>query len=165
MREVYQTVIYDKNSQQKSNWGHKLLNRKFIVIIVLCVILAAIFFWYISLKENLPKDSNFGWVWKQNPENPGNYIGYHGAGCGTIYLEDCTIIATHNGSSDSMDLDVLAGESQIKIAGMTLDFVDLVPFGELGINDIFIIYGGETGDIIWLVYKPTSASVVGYTLP
>jgi len=64
-----------------------------------------------------------------------------------------------------MDLNILAGESLLNVGNMTLDFIDLEPFNEFGSNDIFLVYGGETGDVIRLVYKPGSGSYIGYPLP
>ncbi len=137
----------------------------FTVIIVLVVALTAIFFYFLSLDKNDTDNSTHGFVWKKNPNNPGNYIGYYKGIKSTLYLDDCTVTASHGGSSDSMDLDVLAGESQLIAGDMTLDFIDLEPFGEFGSNDIFMVYGGQTGDAIRVVYKPTSGSVPSSSLP
>lgn len=142
-----------------------LLLKYVIIFIILAVILATIFFLFILPEEEDTHTSANPITWKKNPENPGNYIGHFKGNNGTINLDDVTITATHGGSSDSMDLDVLSGESQMSIAGMTMDFIDLEPFGELGTNDIFIVYGGQTGDVVRLVYKPTTGSHVGYPLP
>jgi len=162
----------NQEEQQKSPKAHvpkggksPLLLKYVIIFIILAVVLAAIFFLFISSEEKENENLTHGFVWTKNPENPGNYIGYYRVGEGTVSLEDCTITATHNGSSDSMDLDVLAGESQMKIADMTLDFVDLEPFGKFGSNDIFMVYGGKTGDVVRFVYKPTSTNIPGSILP
>jgi hypothetical protein len=142
-----------------------LLPKYVIMIIVLAVVLAAIFFLFISSEEDDTDNLTYGFVWKKNPENPDNYIGYYEGIKSTLYLDDCTVTASHGGSSDSMGLDLLAGESQMTVGDMTLDFIDLEPFGKFGSNDIFIVYGGETGDVVRVVYKPTSGSMTSKTLP
>jgi hypothetical protein len=136
-----------------------------IILIILAVILATIFFIFISPEEEDTENLTHGFVWKKNPENPGNYIGYYKGIESTLDLYDFTISASHGGSSNSMDLDVLAGESQLIVGDMTLDFIDLEPFGKFGSNDIFMVYGGKTGDPIRIVYVPTCGSVPSSSLP
>ncbi|UCG70917.1 MAG: hypothetical protein JSV09_07950 [Thermoplasmata archaeon] len=135
------------------------------MIIIIAVVLTSIYIFIISSEEDDTDIPSRRINWRKNPEIPGNYVGNIDDIESTLLLEDITITATHGGNSDSEDLDVLAKETQMNVGNMTLDFIDLEPFGKLGNNDIFIIYGGKTGDITRLVYKPTSGSMVGYPLP
>lgn len=99
--------------------------------------------------------------WNEDYEHPGNYTGYvvSVSGVSSINTYDVTIVVTHGGSSGSIDLDVLAGAPTLNVGELTLDFTDHNPIGTLAAEDIFTITGGESGDIIRLVYQPTSGQM------
>jgi hypothetical protein len=104
--------------------------------------------------------------WNEDYEHPGNYTGnvVSISGVGSINTYDVTIVVTHGVNSGSIDLDDLAGVGSLTVGDLTLEFTDLNPPGTLGAEDIFTITGGESGDIIRLVYQPTSGQMCSTTL-
>ena len=99
--------------------------------------------------------------WNEDYEHPGIYIGYvvSISGVSSINTYDVTLVVTHGGSSGSIDLDVLAGVATLNVGDLTLDFTDHNPIGTMAAEDVFNISGGESGDIVRLVYKPTSGQM------
>jgi len=104
--------------------------------------------------------------WNEDAEIPGRYMGYIVSISGTseIFTDEVTVVVTHGDESEAKDLDQLAEGENITVGILTLNFTDLPPEGKLGAEDVFIITGGSTGDIIRLIYKPTGGQMVSYTL-
>jgi PKD repeat protein len=103
--------------------------------------------------------------WNEDPEEQGNYTGnvVSISGISTIYTNDVSVTVTQGAQSGSKDLNELAS-SPLTVGTLTLSFNDLTPIGKLGAEDIFTIVGGQTGDIIRLVFKPTGGQMVSCTL-
>ncbi len=101
--------------------------------------------------------------WNEDPEEPGNYVGnvVSISGTSSINTDDVVIVLTHGTTSDSKDLDTFG---TLVVGTLTLSFNDLDPVGKLGAEDIFSIVGDQSGDVIRLVYKPTSGQMCSSTL-
>lgn len=114
----------------------------------------------------LQKTPTISMNWNEFPGEPGNYSGYvvSISGISSINTDDVTIIVSHDGNSGSKDLDTFSVTSFLEVGNLDLKYSDQDPLGKLGAEDVFLIIGGDTGDVIRLIYKPTSGQMVSTTL-
>ncbi|UCG70915.1 MAG: hypothetical protein JSV09_07940 [Thermoplasmata archaeon] len=141
-----------------------------VVVVVLVVILAiaGIFFMFLvadqGMIESTTTTPGVSMNWNEDPEEQGTYRGnvVSISGVSSIHTDDVVVTVTHGGQSGSRDLDEF--EPPLQVGDLTLEFMDLEPTERLGPEDIFTITGGEIGDTIRLVYKPTSGQMVSSTM-
>ena len=141
-----------------------------VIVILVIFVLAAMFFLFfmvgemnISSSETTPVVSM---LWIEDHEEPGTYYGniVSISGTSSIDTDDVTITVTHQGSSYSKDLDEIAEGETLQVGDLTLEYSDQIPNGKMGSEDIFTITGGDSGDIIRLVYQPTAGQMCRTTL-
>jgi hypothetical protein len=133
------------------------------VILMIAIIIRVIFFPedYIN-KGPTPRISM---NWNEDHYNPGNYTGYvvSISGASSINIDDVTVTVSQDSYSGSRDLDDLARGYRLIVRRFILDFNDQRPTGRLGAEDQFTVTGGDTGDTIRLLYKPTGGQMCSST--
>jgi flagellin-like protein len=135
-----------------------------ILMVAITVVLAAVLYVMVSgMLGSTNTTPTVSMDWAEDDYNPGNYTGnvVSISGVKALRAGDVTVAVTHDGSSNSENLDVLRGASELSIgSGFTLDYVDINSDQMLGAEDNFVITGGDDGDIIRLVYSPTGGQMV-----
>ena len=138
-----------------------------ILMVAITVVLAAVLYVMVSgMLGTTGTTPTVSMNWNEDPEEPGNYTGnvVSISGVSSINTDDVTVTVTHGGTSDSKDLDTFGTLVIPGTPTFTLSFTDLDPDEKLGAEDIFSIIGGSSGDLIRLVYGPTSGQMVSTTL-
>jgi flagellin-like protein len=138
-----------------------------ILMVAITVVLAAVLYVMVSgMLGTTGTTPTVSMNWNEDHEHPKNYTGYvvSISGVSSINTDDVTVTATHGGGSNSILLKDLDGSSMTVGTTMKISYTDQDPLGKLGAEDQFSIEGGDTGDTIRLVYKPTSGQMVSTTL-
>lgn len=138
------------------------------VIVVAVILMIALFIRVIFFPEdyiNKGPTPRISMNWNEDHYQPGNYTGYvvSISGVSSINIDDVRVTVSHDGYSGSRDLDELAMGYRLIVRTFTLNFNDWRPTGRLGAEDQFTVTGGDTGDTIRLVYKPTGGQMCSYT--
>ncbi|UCG69183.1 MAG: type IV pilin N-terminal domain-containing protein [Thermoplasmata archaeon] len=137
-----------------------------ILMVGITVVLAAVLYVMVSgmmTSTNITPNVSMHWV----KGDPGEYTGsvVSISGQQKLRLEDVTLTATVDGMSDANTLDwFVEGTNEMTIGNFTLDFFDNNKDNRLGGDDDFVVTGGEKGDIIRLIYNPTSGQMVSHEL-
>lgn len=137
-----------------------------ILMVAITVVLAAVLYVMVSgMLGTTGTTPTVSMNWNEDHEHPKNYTGYvvSISGVSSINTDDVTVTVSHGGQSNSILLDDLDGSS-MTVGTMKIYYTDQDPNGKLGAEDQFSIEGGDTGDTIRLVYKPTSGQMVSTTL-
>jgi flagellin-like protein len=141
-----------------------------ILMVAITVVLAAVLYVMVSgMLGTTGTTPTVSMAWNEDHEHPGNYTGYvvSISGVGSINVDDVTVTLSHAGASGSRDLDTFTpatGEPPLEVGDLDLKYRDQDPIGKLGAEDQFTVIGGDTGDVIRLVYQPTSGQMVSTTL-
>ncbi len=138
-----------------------------ILMVAITVVLAAVLYVMVSgMLGSTGTTPTVSMNWNEDPEVPGYYVGnvVSISGVSSINVDDVTVTVTHAGSSGSQDLDDFKTAGNLSVGSFDMDFSDQPTLDKLGAEDIFTISGGNTGDTIRLVYKPTSGQMVSTTL-
>jgi hypothetical protein len=138
------------------------------VIVVAIILMIALFIRVIFFPEdyiNKGPTPRISMNWNEDHYNPGNYTGYvvSISGVSSINIDDVTVTVSQDGYSGSRDLDDIARGYRLVVRRFTLDFNDQRPTGRLGAEDQFTVTGGDTGDTIRLLYKPTGGQMCSST--
>jgi flagellin-like protein len=136
-----------------------------ILMVAITVVLAAVLYVMVSgMLGTTGTTPTVSMAWNEDYEYPGNYTGYvvSISGVSSINVDDVTVTVSHAGASNSKDLELFT--TPLVVGDLTLDYTDQNPIGKLGAEDQFTIVGGDTGDVIRLVYQPTSGQMVSTTL-
>jgi flagellin-like protein len=137
-----------------------------ILMVGITVVLAAVLYVMVSgmmSSTNITPNVSMHWVKGDSGEYNGNVVSISGQQ--TLRLVDVTCAATVDGVSDAQTLDwFITGSNEMTIGNFTLDYIDNNNDNKLGGDDDFVVTGGEKGDIVRLIYNPTSGQMVTYTL-
>ena len=137
------------------------------VIVIAVILMIAIFIRVIFFPEGfIRKDPTPSIVlnWNEDHENQGHYTGLVESTSNIINIDNITVRVSHGSYTGSIGLDYLAGGGLRSSGTFTIGFSDLPPTGQLGHEDIFTIIGGNSGDTIRLIYKPTGGQMCSSTL-
>jgi hypothetical protein len=141
-----------------------------IVVLIIIVAIAGIFFMFLIADQGMITSTTttpaVSMNWVEDPEEQGTYRGnvVSISGVSSINTDDVTVTVTHGGQSGSRDLDMINYGNTLQIGDLTLDFMDQAPVRKLGAEDTFLINGGDAGDTIRLIFKPTGGQMVSTTL-
>lgn len=136
-----------------------------VLVIIIPLILAAVLYFMVSDMVGDFEMTPTGTLdFQRSPTEPGVYTGFFTSLSENMDLEDVsmTILDVGTGSATLGPL-VDGGIAQVP-GGMNCTFYDTNHNDELDTNDRFVIYNGDSDDIIRIIYRPTGGMIASGAL-